>query len=160
MQTYELLTQEQREAVMQQYLLRGFSHGKNDPAALAYLSESYAAQGNTIRAFDYLLRAIQRGFRVSDAVYHSCAAEFRSLSKEKLAADAEGTISVAQTFSHSDRGRAVLLLRVVADSENDPHGVAALLLADLLSTDRDQQEACAYYYDLAARRGNPDLIDF
>lgn len=151
-----ILSEADRNAIRQSILQTG-THGCGDKAKLAaYLAEVYAEQGHTARAYGYLLQASRLGISIPGNILKDFAKDVQAMSKEELASDYEAALLIGcEVTDFADK---IFFLKLAADSPQDKFGVAALKLADQLTSNLQYKKQSEYYYALAASKGNPDIL--
>lgn len=156
----KILSETERNAVREVLFRKGEEACEQDPKIAAYLAEYYSEAGVPLRAYGYLLQAVRRKVAVSPDVIESLKRKVQSLSDDEVHMDYEGALMVGKELRHTNFRDAVYYLCNAANSVNDKYGVAALLAADLLSSDLHFKAQCEKFYALAAQKGNPDLPPF
>ena len=158
--TIKILSESERSAVREALFREGAEACEQDPKVAAYLAEHYSEKGLPLRAYGYILQAARRRLAVSSDVLAAYAAEAKALSDDEVRMDYEGALMVGKELRQTNFRDAAYYLCNAANSVNDKYGVAALLAADLLSSDLRFKAQCEKYYALAAQKGNPDLLPF
>lgn len=158
--TIKILSESERSAVREALFREGAEACEQDPKVAAYLAEHYSEKGLPLRAYGYILQAARRRLAVSSDVLAAYAAEAKALSDDEVRMDYEGALMVGKELRQTNFRDAAYYLCNAANSVNDKYGVAALLAADLLSSDLRFKAQSEKYYALAAQKGNPDLLPF
>lgn len=156
----KILSETERNAVREVLFRKGEEACERDPKAAAYLAEYYSEKGLPLRAYGYILQAVRRKVAVSPDVIESLKRKVQSLSDDEVLMDYEGALMVGKELRQTNFRDAVYYLSNAANSVNDKYGVAALLAADLLSSDLHFKAQSEKLYALAAQKGNPDLPPF
>ena len=156
----KILSESERSAVREALFREGAEACEQDPKVAAYLAEHYSEKGLPLRAYGYILQAARRRLTVSSDVLAAYAAEAKALSDDEVRMDYEGALMVGKELRQTNFRDAAYYLCNAANSVNDKYGVAALLAADLLSSDLRFKAQSEKYYALAAQKGNPDLLPF
>lgn len=158
--TIKILSESERSAVREALFREGAEDCEQDPKVAAYLAEHYSERGLPLRAYGCLLQAARRKLDVSSDVLAAYAAEAKSLSDDEVRMDYEGALMVGKELRQTNFRDAAYYLCNAANSVNDKYGVAALLAADLLSSDLRFKAQSEKYYALATQKGNPDIPPF
>ncbi|MGN1306195.1 MAG: hypothetical protein ACI4V3_00820 [Faecousia sp.] len=158
--TVKILSESERSTVREALFREGAAACEQDPKAAAYLAEYYGERGLPLRAYGYLLQAAHRKLAVSSDALTAYANEAKSLSDDEVRMDYEGALMVGKELRQTNFRDAAYYLCIAANSVSDKYGVAALLAADLLSSDLRFKAQSEKYYALAAQKGNPDLPPF
>lgn len=156
----KILSESERSAVREALFHEGAEACEQDPKVAAYLAEHYSERELPLRAYGCLLQAARRKLAVSSDVLAAYAAEAKSLSDDEVRMDYEGALMVGKELRQTNFRDAAYYLCNAANSVNDKYGVAALLAADLLSSDLRFKAQSEKYYALAAQKGNPDIPPF
>lgn len=156
----KILSESERNAVREALFREGVAAYEQDSKAAAYLAEHYSEKGVPLRAYGYLLQAARRKLAVSSDALTAYADKAKSLSDDEVRMDYEGALMVGKELRRTNFRNAAYYLCNAANNINDKYGVAALLAADLLSSDLRFKAQSEKYYALAAQKGNPDLPPF
>lgn len=162
---YKILTNEERGAIEKRLLLNGSATLERDPKVAIFLAEKARDRRDDVEAYAYLLKAIRLSkdaSGISDAIISEYRSEAERTPKEVLRESSyDGCLLLAkELFALQDQEeRGIYYLAFAANNTSqDKFGVAARLMVDHLTDDREYAEQQRRYDQIAAKAGNPDLL--
>lgn len=144
-------------------LLLDSASQRDDPMVCLELMETYRLLNRPVSAYGYLLRAKRLGVSISPSV----CAEMQNLLKTgdiyAASKDPDGAYVMGSELVYFPECFEPAVYYLQQSVENgDPHGLAALDLAELLEVQPDHREyysaLAQKYYRIAAERGNPQYF--
>lgn len=150
-----ILPETDRAAIRQSLLASG-ARSCNQGKLAAYLAEVYAEKGYSAKAYGQLLKAARLGIAVPADLLETFAKQVRETPRAELASDYEANLVIGCEVT--DFAGKIFFLKLAANSPQDKFGVAALKLADQLTSNLQYKTQSEYYYALAASKGNPDIL--